>query len=80
MRTFGVLCAALMLTACASAERDGSAAGNIAASVTDAMTPGARQKYQAQVDNNKCREFGHEPKSKGYADCRMELERIRAGR
>ena len=77
MRILGVICVGLTLGGCANAEKDGSAAGNIAASMTDVVMPGARTEYQAQVDDKKCREFGHEPKSEGYADCRMELQRIR---
>jgi hypothetical protein len=76
MRTIATVCVALALCGCAGAERDGSAAGNISASVTDAVMPGARQKYRAQVDDTKCREFGFEPKTQGYADCRLELEAI----
>jgi len=76
-RIFGMIFAGLALGGCASAVRDGSAAGNLAASVTDAVTPGTREQYQAQIDDTKCREFGYEPKSKSYGDCRLELARIR---
>jgi hypothetical protein len=79
MRIITVACVGLALGGCPSAVRDGSAAGNIASSLTDAVTPGARQQYQAQVDDTKCRQYGYEPKTKGYADCRLELERLRAG-
>lgn len=72
-----LICIGLTLGGCASAVRDGSPAGNISASLTDAVSPGARQKYQAQIDDTKCRDYGHEPKTMGYADCRLELERIR---
>jgi hypothetical protein len=77
MRTIATVCVGLALGGCASAERDGSPAGNIAAAVTDAVTPGARQQYRSQVDDTKCREFGYEPRTDGYAKCRLELERIR---
>jgi hypothetical protein len=69
------LCVAGLLCACASAGGgDGGAVSNIVASVTDALAPGAQPNHQGEIDDDKCRDLGHEPNTWGYGNCRLELE------
>jgi hypothetical protein len=79
MRTrFATLAMGLALAGCASVADNGSPASNMVGMATDAISPGAREEYRAKQDDTKCRDFGYQPQTKGYADCRMELERLRA--
>jgi hypothetical protein len=69
------LCVAGLLSACASASGgDGGAVGNLVASVTETVAPGAQQNHQGEIDDAKCRDLGHEPNTWGYGNCRLELE------
>jgi hypothetical protein len=74
-----MLAMGLVLSGCASVADNGSPASNMVGMATDAISPGAREEYRAKQDDAKCRDFGYQPQTKPYADCRMELERLHAG-
>ncbi len=80
MRAIVAGCLGLALAGCASVPAGQGGLPGAAAFMTDVVTPGAREKYQAQVDDTKCREFGHEPKTRGYADCRLKRHDITLNR
>ncbi len=80
MRTAATISLALALCGCAAVTDEAqTGAGNMVKMITDVTQPGAREQYQAKIDDTKCREFGYQPQTEGYARCRLELERIRAG-
>jgi hypothetical protein len=76
---FALLAAACLFSGCASAPDSPGSVTGLVGGVTDAVSPGARDEYRAKQDDTKCRDYGYQPQTKGYADCRMELERLRAG-
>ncbi len=77
MRAIVTVCLGLALAGCAA--DDGACVtapdGTVRAFMCD---PGARQAYRERADDAKCREFGFEPGTEAYGNCRLQLEQIRA--
>lgn len=73
MKCIVLICVGLLLAGCAAAS-EGSAGGMI----YDTMHPGEREAARKAKDDAKCRDFGFEPKTEGYAYCRLKLEELRA--
>ena len=69
----------LVLSGCASVADNGSPVSNMVGMVTDAVEPNAREEFRAKQDDTKCRDFGYQPQTEAYGQCRLELERLRAG-
>jgi hypothetical protein len=66
--------AAGMLGGCTAAPRS-----SVVGAVTEAVAPGAREAYEADQDDKKCRSFGYSPEaSQFYGQCRMQLQQLRA--
>ena len=77
MRTIVTVCLGLALAGCAAGDSTCVTApdGTVRAFMCD---PGARQAYRERADDAKCREFGFEPRTEAYGNCRLQLEQIRA--
>ncbi len=76
MRTIVTVCLGLALAACAPAS-EGSLLGAIWPDKTKEAQQ-AREEAQGAADDAKCREFGFEPRTEAYGNCRLQLEQIRA--
>ena len=64
----------MALGGCAASDPRG-----ITGQVTEALTPGAHDAYEAAQDDKKCRSFGYSPEvSNLYGQCRMQLQQIHA--
>jgi hypothetical protein len=75
MRVMGIVALGAALGGCAAAGGPGTLSGM----VTEAVTPGARDAYEAAQDDKKCRSFGYAPEvSSYYGQCRMQLQQMRA--
>ncbi len=72
MRTIVTVCLGLALAGCAAGD------GTLTGFVSDIVNPGAREAALERADNAKCREFGFEPRTEAYGNCRLQLEQIRA--
>jgi len=70
---------ASILTGCADVADNGAPINNAINLGVDLASPGARAAARAAADDTKCRSFGFVPQTEGYANCRLELERLRAG-
>jgi hypothetical protein len=73
-----ILIICLLLAACGGVNGNYPAA-NMVNFATDIVAPGSREAAKAQQDGAKCQSFGYAVGSEGYANCRLELERLRAG-
>lgn len=71
--------AALAIGGCSGVQDNGSPIANMINMTTDVVNPGARDARKAGVDDAKCRSYGYQTGTDGYASCRLELERLRAG-
>jgi hypothetical protein len=74
MRILGVVALGAALGGCAAA-----GPGTVSGMVTEAVSPGAHDAYEAAQDDKKCRSFGYSPEvSNFYGQCRMQLQQLRA--
>lgn len=75
-----LLLLSLILTGCVSTGGEPPRRGTITGFLTEVAQPGAIQQAESAIDDKKCREFGFQPGTDVYGQCRLKLEQIRATR
>ena len=74
MRTSIVVVLGLGLSGCSAADPR-----SLTGMVTETVSPGTHDAYEAAQDDKKCRSFGYAPEtSNSYGQCRMQLQQLRA--
>lgn len=67
-----------ILTGCVSTGSEPPRRGTLTGFLAEVAQPGAIQQAENTMDDKKCREFGFQPSTDVYGQCRLQLEQIRA--